>query len=47
MRQEKDIQQAMSLGAKGYVNKTFFDFDNNQSIPLNQFMKILHRLLYF
>lgn len=26
--QEKDIQQAMSLGATGYVNKTFFDFDN-------------------
>src|SRR3989344_7804063 len=25
--QEKDIQKAMSLGAKGYVNKSFFDFE--------------------
>jgi CheY-like chemotaxis protein len=25
--QEKDIQKAMGLGAKGYVNKSFFDFD--------------------
>ena len=26
--QEKDIQKAMSLGAKGYVNKSFFDFES-------------------
>jgi len=25
--QDKDIEKAMSLGAKGYVNKSFFDFD--------------------
>lgn len=25
--QEKDVQRAMELGAKGYVNKSFFDFD--------------------
>ncbi len=25
--QEKDIQKAISLGAKGYVNKSFFDFE--------------------
>ncbi|QQS44554.1 response regulator [Candidatus Roizmanbacteria bacterium] len=25
--QEKDVQHAMELGAKGYVNKSFFDFD--------------------
>lgn len=25
--QEKDIQKATSLGAKGYVNKSFFDFE--------------------
>lgn len=25
--QEKDIQKAISLGARGYVNKSFFDFD--------------------
>jgi DNA-binding response OmpR family regulator len=25
--QEKDVQKAVSLGAKGYVNKSFFDFD--------------------
>ncbi|HUQ84945.1 MAG TPA: response regulator [Candidatus Limnocylindrales bacterium] len=25
--QEQDIQKALSLGAKGYVNKSFFDFD--------------------
>ncbi|HVF69273.1 MAG TPA: response regulator, partial [Xanthomonadales bacterium] len=24
--QDQDIQKAMSLGAKGYVNKSFFDF---------------------
>ncbi|MBU3978665.1 response regulator [Patescibacteria group bacterium] len=26
--QQKDIDRAMQLGAKGYVNKSFFDFDN-------------------
>lgn len=26
--QESDIEKAIQLGAKGYVNKTFFDFDN-------------------
>ena len=26
--QDQDIQHAMELGAKGYVNKTFFDFDS-------------------
>ncbi len=25
--QEKDIEQAKHLGAKGYVNKSFYDFD--------------------
>ncbi|HRN69987.1 MAG TPA: response regulator [Candidatus Woesebacteria bacterium] len=25
--QEKDVQRAMELGAKGYVNKSFFDFN--------------------
>jgi CheY-like chemotaxis protein len=25
--QEKDISRAMSLGARGYVNKSFLDFD--------------------
>jgi DNA-binding response OmpR family regulator len=25
--QEKDIEKAMQLGAKGYVNKSFYDFD--------------------
>ena len=26
--QQKDVDRAMQLGAKGYVNKSFFDFDN-------------------
>ncbi|MBU4016027.1 response regulator [Patescibacteria group bacterium] len=26
--QQKDIDRAIQLGAKGYVNKSFFDFDN-------------------
>lgn len=26
--QESDIEKALSFGAKGYINKTFFDFDN-------------------
>ena len=25
--QEKDVQEAMQLGAKGYVNKSFYDFE--------------------
>lgn len=25
--QEQDVQKALKLGADGYVNKTFFDFD--------------------
>lgn len=25
--QEKDVQKALELGAKGYVNKSFFDFN--------------------
>src|SRR6266550_1471882 len=25
--QEKDVERARQLGAKGYVNKSFFDFD--------------------
>lgn len=25
--QEKDVERARKLGAKGYVNKSFFDFD--------------------
>ena len=25
--QDKDIEKAVSLGARGYVNKSFFDFD--------------------
>lgn len=25
--QEKDVQKALDLGARDYVNKTFFDFD--------------------
>src|SRR6266404_3057728 len=25
--QEKDVEKARMLGAKGYVNKSFFDFD--------------------
>ena len=26
--QQKDVDRAKQLGAKGYVNKSFFDFDN-------------------
>jgi DNA-binding NarL/FixJ family response regulator len=26
--QQKDIDRAKQLGAKGYVNKSFFNFDN-------------------
>lgn len=36
--QEKDIEKAMSLGARGYVNKSFFDFDTlfNRIMELSQ-----------
>ncbi|MBI2034418.1 MAG: response regulator [Candidatus Levybacteria bacterium] len=26
--QQQDVKKALDLGAKGYANKTFFDFDN-------------------
>ena len=26
--QQKDVDRSLQLGAKGYVNKSFFDFDN-------------------
>lgn len=26
--QEKDVRRAMELGAKGFINKSFFDFDS-------------------
>jgi CheY-like chemotaxis protein len=26
--QEKDVQRALQLGAKGYINKSFFDFNS-------------------
>ena len=29
--QEQDVQKALKLGAIGYVNKTFFDFDKLKS----------------
>lgn len=28
LSQEQDVKKAMSLGAVGYANKSFFDFDN-------------------
>ena len=36
--QEKDVQNAQKLGANGYINKSFFDFNNMISI-INQVMK--------
>lgn len=36
--QEKDIDQAQKLGANGYINKGFFDF-NNMVATINQVMK--------
>lgn len=27
LAQEKDVEKARQLGAKGYINKSFFDFD--------------------
>ncbi len=36
--QDKDIKRAMSLGARGYVNKSFFDFDKLLATVL-QFIK--------
>ncbi len=37
--QEKDIQKAISLGARGYVNKSFFDFDT----LLNRIMELTNK----
>jgi DNA-binding response OmpR family regulator len=36
--QEKDVEKARTLGAKGYVNKSFFDFDKlyNRIIELGK-----------
>ena len=31
LSQEADVQKGLSLGAVGYVNKTFFDFDTLKS----------------
>ena len=31
LSQEQDVQKGLKLGAVGYVNKTFFDFDNLKS----------------
>jgi CheY-like chemotaxis protein len=36
--QEKDIAQAQKLGANGYINKGFFDF-NSMVATINQVMK--------
>lgn len=36
--QEKDIQNAQKLGANGYINKGFFDF-NSMVATINQVMK--------
>lgn len=36
--QEKDIETAQKLGANGYINKGFFDF-NNMVATINQVMK--------
>jgi len=36
--QEKDVQNAQKLGANGYINKSFFDF-NNMVSTINQVMK--------
>lgn len=37
--QEKDIQKAQSLGANGYINKGFFDF-NSMVATIKQVMKV-------
>ncbi|MDP2637958.1 MAG: response regulator [Candidatus Levybacteria bacterium] len=37
--QEKDIDSAQKLGANGYINKGFFDF-NNMVEKINQVMKV-------
>jgi DNA-binding response OmpR family regulator len=36
--QEDDVQKAIQMGAKGYVNKSFYDFDNlyNKILQLTQ-----------
>lgn len=36
--QEKDVQRAMELGAKGYINKSFFDF-NALVVKINEISK--------
>ena len=36
--QEKDVQNAQKLGANGYINKSFFDF-NNMVNMINQVIK--------
>lgn len=36
--QEKDVQAAQKLGANGYINKGFFDF-NNMVATINQVMQ--------
>lgn len=36
--QEKDVAQAQKLGANGYINKGFFDF-NNMITTINKVMK--------
>jgi CheY-like chemotaxis protein len=36
--QEKDIAQAQKLGANGYINKGFFDF-NTMAAAINRVMK--------
>lgn len=37
--QEKDIDSAKKLGASGYINKGFFDF-NNMVATINQVMRV-------
>ena len=38
LSQEKDVQTAQKLGANGYINKGFFDF-NSMVATINQVMK--------
>lgn len=37
--QQKDVDRAKQLGAKGYVNKSFFDFDN----LLNMILQLIRK----
>jgi DNA-binding response OmpR family regulator len=37
--QEKDVQNAMQLGANGYINKGYFDFDKMMN-TINQTIKL-------